>query len=131
MSTETRKKISNGKKGQSFSEDHKHNLSISHIGKIVTQKTIDKIKHSTEGKNNLYHFSKRYGETEGLILYNTYISKLKERKDKSRLQGFIEKYGEIEGTSKYKMFIENMIKSKRGQHYNVDNKTKLNVTLNI
>jgi len=70
-----------------------------------TQKSKDRIKSKMQGKSNLYHYIKRFGEIEGKIKYDQYIENMKDRKGKKRLDVLIDKYGEIEGRIKYDIMV--------------------------
>ena len=79
-----------------------------------SQKTKDKIRNTNRGISNKERFIQRFGETEGIEKYNSYIlsTSIKNGKGKTRLKLFIERNGEKKGKKLYEIFV-NSIKEAR------------------
>ena len=95
-----------------------------------TQKTKDKIGKSLEGKSNLYHYTKRYGEEGGKIMYEKYIKDMKEKRTgKTRLSSYIEKWGIKEGERRYNLFIDSVKNTQTGKKHTDETKKKMSESL--
>jgi group I intron endonuclease len=92
-----------------------------------TEETKKKISESMKGISMKDIYIEKFGEEEGIKIYEKYCEKLRKTngKGRKRIDLFIEKYGEEEGRRRYKDMIESMREKKKGNKLSEEHKKKI------